>query len=74
MSSILETIRQYGVVAIVRAADKREALQTIRVLVRSGLRVLEVSLVTPNALDLIRTVVTEVPGGVHIGVGDRPDA
>jgi len=74
MSSILETIRQYGVVAIVRAADTREALQTIRVLVRSGLRVLEVSLVTPNALDLIRMVATEVPGGVHIGVGDRPDA
>jgi len=69
MSSILETIRQQGVVAIVRATDAREALQTIRVLVRSGLRVLEVSLVTPNALDLIRMVVTEVPGGVHIGVG-----
>ncbi len=69
MTGVLVSVREQGVVAIVRAADQEAAAKSARTLVQSGLHVVEVSLVTPGALDVIRTMVGESPDNVHIGVG-----
>lgn len=69
MSAVLEAVRDQGVVAIVRTADAESAARNVATLIAAGLRVVEVSLVTPNALDVIRSAVDRAPDGVHIGVG-----
>lgn len=69
MSAVLDAIRAQGVVAIVRAADAGTAARSVAALVTAGLRVVEVSLVTPGAFEVIRSAVDAAPEGVHIGVG-----
>ncbi len=69
MSGVLSAIREQGVVAIVRAPDAESAARDVATLVAAGLRVIEVSLVTPGALDVIHAAVASAPVGVYIGVG-----
>lgn len=69
MSAVLDAIRDQGVVAIVRTADAESARRNVSTLIRAGLRVIEVSLVTPGALGVIRSAADQAPDGVHIGVG-----
>lgn len=65
----LDIIRDQGVVAIVRNASAEEAARNVGVLVGAGLRAVEVSLVTPGAIEVIRKAAEEAPDGVAIGVG-----
>ncbi|WP_375388870.1 bifunctional 4-hydroxy-2-oxoglutarate aldolase/2-dehydro-3-deoxy-phosphogluconate aldolase [uncultured Amnibacterium sp.] len=69
MSAVSEAVREQGIVAIVRAADAESAARDVATLIDAGLRVVEVSLVTPNAIDVIRTAAASAPDGVLIGVG-----
>lgn len=69
MSGVLSAIREQGVVAIVRASDAESGARDVATLVAAGLRVIEVSMVTPGALDVIRAAVASAPVGVYIGVG-----
>jgi 2-dehydro-3-deoxyphosphogluconate aldolase/(4S)-4-hydroxy-2-oxoglutarate aldolase len=65
----LETIRGQGVVAIVRSKSADAAAAAVDVLVNAGLRAVEVSLVTPGALGVVRSAAATAPEGVAIGVG-----
>jgi 2-dehydro-3-deoxyphosphogluconate aldolase/(4S)-4-hydroxy-2-oxoglutarate aldolase len=69
MSAVIDTIRQQGIVAIVRTPTAEDAARNVATLIGAGLKVVEVSLVTPHALDVIRAAVEEAPVGVFIGVG-----
>lgn len=69
MSGVLDAVRSGGVIGIVRSADPASALTTVDRLVHGGLLTVEVSLVTPGAIDVIRAAVAEAPPGVFIGVG-----
>ncbi|WP_375405436.1 bifunctional 4-hydroxy-2-oxoglutarate aldolase/2-dehydro-3-deoxy-phosphogluconate aldolase [uncultured Amnibacterium sp.] len=69
MSAVSAAVREQGIVAIVRAADAESAARDVATLIDAGLRVVEVSLVTPNALDVIRSAAASAPDGVLIGVG-----
>ncbi|WP_375385756.1 bifunctional 4-hydroxy-2-oxoglutarate aldolase/2-dehydro-3-deoxy-phosphogluconate aldolase [uncultured Microbacterium sp.] len=69
MSEVLAAIREQGVVAIVRAPSAERAAADVRTLVSAGLRVVEVSLTTPGALDIVREAASSAPPDVHIGVG-----
>lgn len=69
MSEVTEAVLSQGVIAIVRSTSREQALSIVRSLMHSGLAAIEVSLVTPGALDVIRTSVTEAPAGCFIGVG-----
>lgn len=60
-------------VAIVRAADRESGRAQVRALVDAGVRVLEVSLVTPGALELVAEVRASHPD-VVAGVGTVLDA
>lgn len=65
----LEIIRAQGVVAIVRSATADDAAAAVATLIGAGLHAVEVSLVTPEALDIVRDAAARAPAGTTIGVG-----
>ena len=62
---VMELVAAEGVVGIVRAGGPREALSLVESLTGAGLRVVEVAMTTPGALD----VITEAAGTGLIGAG-----
>jgi len=68
----LEALRRQGVVAIVRTKDPDSALANARVLLASGLTVLEVALTTPGALGVITQLRAEATDAL-IGAGTVTD-
>lgn len=69
MTTALQTIETQGIVTIVRGATEAEARAAVWRLVEAGLRAVEVSLVTPGALEVIRETAASAPPGIMIGVG-----
>jgi 2-dehydro-3-deoxyphosphogluconate aldolase/(4S)-4-hydroxy-2-oxoglutarate aldolase len=68
-------IRDQRVIGIVRTSTAEAAHAAATALLQAGLRVVEVSLVTPGALEVIKDLAAvDIPGS-HIGVGTvlRPD-
>jgi 2-dehydro-3-deoxyphosphogluconate aldolase/(4S)-4-hydroxy-2-oxoglutarate aldolase len=72
---IAGAIRDQRVIGIVRTSTAEEAHAAAAALLHAGLRVVEVSLVTPGALEVIRSLAGVATPGSHIGVGTvlRPD-
>jgi len=64
----LEALRRHGVVAIVRTATPDKALENARLLLSSGLHVLEVAMTTPGALGVVEQLRAEAPEAL-IGAG-----
>ena len=67
--SALDQIRHDGVVAIIREPTPSEAASLLSSYIDAGLHAVEVSLVTPDALEVVKDAVARAPHGVHIGVG-----
>lgn len=67
--TVTSTIYEQGVVAIVRSATAEAASENVATLIAAGLKIVEVSLVTPGALDVVRDAAASAPEGVFIGVG-----
>ena len=68
-SEILHRLLNPGVVAVIRADDSRQLLDVARALETGGVTAMEVTMTTPNALEVIRTVNTELGERVLMGVG-----
>jgi 2-dehydro-3-deoxyphosphogluconate aldolase/(4S)-4-hydroxy-2-oxoglutarate aldolase len=66
---VVAAITEQRVIAIVRAGDAAAATETARRLLGAGLRAVEVSLVTPNALQVIEELAGETPTGAYLGAG-----
>ncbi|MGV8876946.1 MAG: bifunctional 4-hydroxy-2-oxoglutarate aldolase/2-dehydro-3-deoxy-phosphogluconate aldolase [Rhodoglobus sp.] len=69
MDSVAHAVREQKIVAIVRSKSQDEAQTVVGKLVAAGLRTIEVSLVTPGAIEVIRRAAATAPDGVNIGVG-----
>lgn len=69
----LELITRQKVVGIIRATSAAEAARMARACLAGGLKVVEISLTTPDALDAIRTTVRAHPDAL-IGAGTVLDA
>ncbi len=67
--AVAEAIRAQRLVAIVRTSSPQQAREAAGVLVLCGVDLIEVALTTPDALEVVRELVDEVAGSVHIGVG-----
>lgn len=67
--SALDQIRRDGVVAIIRESTASDAASVLSSVIDAGLHAVEVSLVTPDALEVVKDAVARVPQGVHVGVG-----
>jgi 2-dehydro-3-deoxyphosphogluconate aldolase / (4S)-4-hydroxy-2-oxoglutarate aldolase len=64
----LELMQSAPVIPVIVIDDIRHAVPMARALVAGGIRVLEVTLRTPAALDAVRAIAQEVPGAI-VGVG-----
>jgi len=69
LSDFLTELAQERLLVIIRGADPDAAVATSLVLLRSGIRFLEVSLVTADALGVIAEVTRSAPDGAMIGAG-----
>ena len=58
-----------GLVAIIRCQDAGFAIRIGRTLIANGVRLLEVTLTTPDATEAIATLSSEAPEGVWVGAG-----
>lgn len=69
---LLSELHRQGVVAIVRTKDAESALANARILLASGLTVLEVALTTPGALGVITQLRSEAQDAL-VGAGTVTD-
>jgi len=71
---IAAEIARVGVVAIIRTGSADDAYRRSQALIDAGQNVLEVSLTTPQALDVVRRLREENDADVLVGVGTVLDA
>lgn len=64
-----EIIRQQRIIAIVRESTPERALEAVETLLGAGIRAVEVSLVTPGAIDVVQDTARRAPAGASVGVG-----
>lgn len=65
---IIETLLEDRVVAVVRLSSQENGVPVSRALVSGGVRIIEVTITTPGAFDLIRSVRDLVPNAI-VGAG-----
>lgn len=73
MSSSLEWILQSGVVAIMRAPDASQLLYAAEAIQEGGINVIEVTMTTPNAINVIEESVRQFGSKVLFGAGSVLD-
>jgi 2-dehydro-3-deoxyphosphogluconate aldolase/(4S)-4-hydroxy-2-oxoglutarate aldolase len=71
--AVVEAVEHAGVVAIVRMKDASLVREVIDALVRGGVRVLEVTMTVPGAIDIIRGLAPGLPPGFLLGAGTVTD-
>lgn len=71
---ILEKIRSCGIIAVIRMGDTQKLEKVISAISRGGVKGLEITMTTPNALDVIHRISAELPDDFLIGVGSVLDA
>jgi 2-dehydro-3-deoxyphosphogluconate aldolase / (4S)-4-hydroxy-2-oxoglutarate aldolase len=64
-----QLLRTRRLVAIVRGGDASAALRTVRALAEEGIRLIEVSLNTVDALEVVARAAGELPSDVWLGAG-----
>lgn len=68
-ASVAERVERERLVAIVRVAGAGAVRTAVRALLAAGIRVMEVSLAAPGALDGIRAARGDLPSGALLGAG-----
>lgn len=66
-------ILQTGIVAIMRAKDSDQLLEAAQAVLAGGVRVIEVTMTTPGALDVVRQATKKLGDDVLFGVGSVID-
>ncbi len=73
-TEIVSQIKSTGIVAIIRADGSDELIDVVHSLREGGLTCIEVTMTTPNALEVIRTAREKIGDAAAIGVGTVLDA
>ncbi|MHC4444159.1 MAG: bifunctional 4-hydroxy-2-oxoglutarate aldolase/2-dehydro-3-deoxy-phosphogluconate aldolase [Planctomycetota bacterium] len=73
-SDILRQIESTGVIAIIRASGSEELIDVVHALCEGGVTCIEVTMTTPNALEVIRKARRAVGDSASIGVGSVLDS
>jgi 2-dehydro-3-deoxyphosphogluconate aldolase/(4S)-4-hydroxy-2-oxoglutarate aldolase len=66
---VVASIEEAGVIAVIRLADARQLHATVDSLVEGGVRVLEVTMTVPRAVDLIRELSGTLRSDLLLGAG-----
>lgn len=72
--SVRDRIIEIGIVPVVRAASKREALIAVEAIAAGGIPIVEITMTVPGAVDVIRELVKTSSSEVLIGAGTVLDA
>lgn len=67
--TLLETVQASRIMAIVRGTDRDSALRTVLTLAEEGIEVIEVSLTTPDATEVIRRARAGLGPAATLGAG-----
>lgn len=67
--SVIERLKASKLVPVLRAPSQSEGLRLAHALVEGGVRVLEVTMTVPGAVDLIAQLSRELPSEILIGAG-----
>lgn len=70
----LAFLLEHGIVAIVRLSEARELTRVAEAIEAGGVRVIEYTLTTPNALEAIKTVAEQFGERILLGAGTVLDA
>ena len=73
-TGIAQQIERVGVVAVIRLRDPEKLRAVVDALAEGGVRVLEVTMTVPGAIDLIRQLASSLPQGFLLGAGTVTDA
>jgi 2-dehydro-3-deoxyphosphogluconate aldolase/(4S)-4-hydroxy-2-oxoglutarate aldolase len=73
-SAVLATLREVGIIPVIRAESADVALAVVETLVEAGLAVAEVTMTVPGAIDVIRTAKKRFADKVLVGAGTVTDA
>lgn len=72
--SVRDRIVEVGIVSVVRASSKRQALAAVEAVTAGGIPVVEITMTVPGAVEIIRELVRSNSSGVLIGAGTVLDA
>jgi 2-dehydro-3-deoxyphosphogluconate aldolase/(4S)-4-hydroxy-2-oxoglutarate aldolase len=72
--AVRQRIIEIGIVPVVRAASKRDALLAAEAVAEGGIPVVEITMTVPGAVDVIRELAKSNSAGVLIGAGTVLDA
>jgi 2-dehydro-3-deoxyphosphogluconate aldolase/(4S)-4-hydroxy-2-oxoglutarate aldolase len=67
--SVVSAIEEAGVVAVIRIREAGRLRSIVDALIEGGVRVLEVTMTVPGAIDLIRDLSASLPAGFLLGAG-----
>jgi 2-dehydro-3-deoxyphosphogluconate aldolase/(4S)-4-hydroxy-2-oxoglutarate aldolase len=70
----LHTVLDCGIVAVVRSRDREQLVETARALLDGGVRVVEITMTVPDALDVVRRVRQALGDRLLLGAGTILDA
>lgn len=65
----LQQVLDCGIVAVVRASDSQQLVEVVRALADGGVTVVEITMTTPGALDVIREAKKSLGDRVLLGAG-----
>jgi 2-dehydro-3-deoxyphosphogluconate aldolase/(4S)-4-hydroxy-2-oxoglutarate aldolase len=66
---VVSAIEDAGVIAVIRIREAGRLRTIVDALIEGGVRVLEVTMTVPGAIDLIRDLSTSLPSGFLLGAG-----
>ena len=70
----IATLRDIGIIPIIRAPSADVAVAVVEVILRAGISIAEITMTVPNALDAMATVAKRFAGKVLLGAGTVTDA
>ena len=72
--SVVERIREIGIIPVVRAKSAADALAAAEAICAGGIPVLEITMTVPGAVDIIKELAQRLGGDVLIGAGTVLDS
>lgn len=73
-TAIVQAVEACGVVAVIRMKDPSRVSPVIEALANGGVKVLEITMTVPGAVDLIRSVSARIGDDIVLGAGTVIDA
>lgn len=68
-NDVVQQIEECGIIAVIRLSDTKKLTDLIAALLKGGVKAMEITMTTPDAIDVIKTVAKEISSEFILGVG-----